>query len=339
MAHFLDTASQRFRWRPEPNSVLLRIVRLRRTIVLTVLVVLLTGAAFTYAGYYSDLETARQRIAIGSEVAETSCGPVEYAMVGEGPSVLLVHGAGGGFDQTIDAAHELANRGFRVIAPSRFGYLRTPQRSDATPQAQADAHACLLDALKIPRAAVIGVSAGAPSAMQFAIRHPGRLTGLVLLAPMAYSPQNAFARPPGSIPPLFPHPGADFLYWLVANAYPYAIMGTSRDVLARADEAEKARFHRLSLQPLPLSERLEGLQNDAVVVTQLVRYELERIVAPTLVISARDDGWGTYEPAVYTAQHISGARFIGLPDGGHLWIGRGREVMGEVAAFLTANAR
>ena len=313
-------------------------MRLRKAIVLAVLVMLLSGAAFTYAGYYSDLESARQRIAIGSEIADTRCGPVEYAMVGEGPAVLLVHGAGGGFDQTIDAAHELANRGFRVIAPSRFGYLRTPQRSDATPQAQADAHACLLDALKIPRAAVIGVSAGAPSAMQLVIRHPGRITGLVLLAPMAFSPQGAFARPPGSPRPLF-HPGADFLYWLIARTYPYAILGTPRDVLARADEAEKARFRRLALQPLPLSERFEGLLNDAVVVTHLARYDLERIAAPTLVISARDDGWGTYEPAVYTAQHIPGARFVGLADGGHLWIGRDREVMGEIAAFLTASAR
>ena len=314
-------------------------VRLRKTIVLAVLALLLTGAAFTYAGYQSDVDAARQRISVGSEVADTRCGPVEYAMIGEGPAVLLVHGAGGGFDQTIDAAHELANRGLRVIAPSRFGYLRTPQRSDATPQAQADAHACLLDALKIPRAAVIGVSAGAPSAMQLVLRHPDRVTGLVLLAPMAYSPQSAFGRPPGPMPPLLQHPGADFLYWVLASTYPYAILGTPRDVLARADESEKARFHRLALQPLPLGERLEGLRNDAVIVTHLGRYELERIAAPTLVISARDDGWGTYGSAVYTAQHIPGARFVGLPDGGHLWVGRQREVMGEIAAFLTASAR
>ena len=325
--------------RNAPIGVLFCTVRLRKAIVLAGLAVLLTGAAFTYAGYYSDLEAARQRIAIGSEIAETHCGPVEYAMVGEGPAVLLVHGAAGGFDQTLDAAREIAERGFRVIAPSRFGYLRTPQRSDATPQAQADAHACLLDALKIPRAAVIGVSAGAPSAMQLALRHPQRVTGLVLLMPMAYSPQTAFARPPASPLPPLQHPGADFLFWLIARAYPYGMMGTPREVITRADEAEKTRFHRFALQPLPLSERHEGLLNDAVVVTHLPRYDLERITAPTLVISARDDRWGTYEPAVYTAQHIPGARFLGLPDGGHLWVGRHREVMGEIAGFLTQSAR
>ena len=299
-----------------------------------------TMAAIVYVKYRHDLDAARERVAAGSEVVETRCGPIEYAVVGEGPPVLLVHGAGGGFDQTLDAARELATRGFRVVAPSRFGYLRTPQRSDATPGAQADAHACLLEALKIPRAAVIGVSAGAPSAMQFALRHAGRCTGLVLLVPMAYSPQGGLTRPPASARWLFEGSlGSDFLFWLLAHGSPEKIMGTPADVLQRADAAERARFDRLALQPLPVSERREGLLNDATVVTHLQRYDLERIAVPTLVISARDDLWGTYESSLYTAQHIPGARFLGLPEGGHLWVGRHREVMGEIAAFLTASAR
>jgi len=50
----------------------------------------------------------------------------------------------------------------RVIAMSRFGYLRTPRPADASPEAQADAHICLLDALGITKAVVMGVSAGGP---------------------------------------------------------------------------------------------------------------------------------------------------------------------------------
>jgi 2-hydroxy-6-oxonona-2,4-dienedioate hydrolase len=315
-------------------------VRLRRAAILALLAALASGAALTYAGYGSDLAAAKQRLASGSELVDTRCGPIEYAMVGEGPAVLLVHGAAGGFDQALSEARELATRGFRVIAPSRFGYLRTPQRSDATPQAQADAHACLLDALKIARAAVIGVSAGAPSSMQLAIRHPDRVMGLVLLAPMAYSPQGGPGRPPAYGRWIFEYAlGSDFLFWVVASLAPHRMMGTPPEVLERADAAEKGRFQRLALQPLPLSQRREGLLNDAVVVTHLPRYELERIAVPTLVISARDDRWGSYAGAIYTAQHVMGARFVGLADGGHLWIGRHREVMGEIAAFLTASAR
>jgi pimeloyl-ACP methyl ester carboxylesterase len=89
---------------------------------------------------------------------QTSCGPIEYATAGNGPPVLVIHGAGGGFDQGLAFGADLAVAGFRVIAMSRFGYLRTPLLADASPAAQADAHASLLDALDVPRASIIGGS-------------------------------------------------------------------------------------------------------------------------------------------------------------------------------------
>jgi pimeloyl-ACP methyl ester carboxylesterase len=312
----------------------------RKASVLASLGVLAAAAALLYGWYRGDLAAARLRIATGSEVAQTACGAVEYAAAGEGPAVLLLHGAGGGFDQTLRAARELAANGFRVIAPSRFGYLRTPQPSEATPAAQADAYACLLDALKIRRAAVIGVSAGSPSALQFALRHAARTTALVLLAPMVYAPQADIARPPAALRRLFESAiGSDFVFWLAARASPERLLGTPRGLLERADAAEKARFAFFALQPLPVSERREGLLNDAVIATHPQRYDLEKIAAPTLVIAVRDDPFGTYERALYTAQHVTGARFLGLPDGGHLWVGHHREVMSEIASFLSSSAR
>jgi pimeloyl-ACP methyl ester carboxylesterase len=89
----------------------------------------------------------------------------------------------------LDFGRSLADRGFRIIAMSRFGYLRTPMPLDASPAARADAHACVLDALDIPRAAIAAGSAGAPSAMQFALRHPERCSALVLV-PAAYTPRT-----------------------------------------------------------------------------------------------------------------------------------------------------
>jgi pimeloyl-ACP methyl ester carboxylesterase len=90
---------------------------------------------------------------------------------------------------------------------------------------------------------------------------------------------------------------------------------------------------------LPVTPRRVGLVNDAAVVSTLPRYELERIRAPTLVISVADDRYGTYEPARYTAEHIPGARFVGYATGGHLWVGHHREALAEVAAFLKAVPR
>ncbi len=79
----------------------------------------------------------------------TRCGPIEVQQAGHGEPLLIIHGSGGGHDQGMAWAQPLVQQGLRVIAPSRFGYLRTPRPAAASPEAQADAHACLLDALAI----------------------------------------------------------------------------------------------------------------------------------------------------------------------------------------------
>jgi pimeloyl-ACP methyl ester carboxylesterase len=69
-----------------------------------------------------------------------------------------------------------------VIAPSRFGYLGSALPPGATPAGQADAFAALLDALEIARADVAAFSAGAASALQLTLRHPGRVNHLVVIS-------------------------------------------------------------------------------------------------------------------------------------------------------------
>jgi pimeloyl-ACP methyl ester carboxylesterase len=87
---------------------------------------------------------------------------------------------------------------------------------------------------------------------------------------------------------------------------------------------------------LPVTDRRLGLLNDAVVTTNIARYALESVSAPTLTISAADDLYGTYDAARYTAEQIPGARFVGYPDGGHMLVGRDAEVTNVIAEFLAA---
>jgi hypothetical protein len=68
--------------------------------------------------YQTDIQEARDRVATGSSLAHTSCGPIEYAVTGDGRPVLVVHGAGGGFDQGLDFGAPLAKLGLRIIAMS-----------------------------------------------------------------------------------------------------------------------------------------------------------------------------------------------------------------------------
>ncbi len=315
-----------------------------RNAALVVLGAVVAGLGVATYFYRHDIQQARERIASGSRIAQTPCGPIEYAVAGDGPPVLLVHGAGGGFDQGLDIGASLAARGFRVIAMSRFGYLRTPLPADATPAAQADAHACLLDTLQLRHAAVLGVSAGAPSSLQFALRHPQRTTALILMVPGVYVPPlaggaTAMTSPAGTEFLFDTALRSDFLFWAAIRLAPErltrAILGTDPALVAKAGRAEQARVAMMLEHILPVSSRRNGLLNEARVMSSLERYPLERIAAPTLAISTQDDFYETYERARYTAGQIRGARFIGYPDGGHMLVGRQQDVTEEIARFLT----
>lgn len=315
---------------------------MRRVILTCVSLAIGALTALTLFHYGRDIRDARDRIAEGGRVAQTPCGTIEYATAGDGPPILFIHGSGGGYDQGLAFGEPLARAGFQIIAMSRFGYLGTPLPADASAAAQADAHACLLDALGIARAAVIGGSAGAPSAMQFALRYPDRATALVLLVPAAYVPRADGARPllePWGTRFLFDTAlRSDFLFWAATRVAPRtmvrAILATPPDVVEAADTKERARVAAVLAGILPVSSRRLGLLNDALVTSTLEHYDLEHIRTPTLTISVADDLFGTFDAARYTAQQIPNAHFVDYRTGGHLWVGHAQDVTTEICDFL-----
>ena len=321
-----------------------RPMNIERSVVLGIPAVVLAGLVlFTYTGYRHDIGVAEARVSSGSEIAETPCGPIEYAVTGKGAPVLLVHGAGGGFDQGLEFGRPLAERGFTVIAMSRFGYLRTPMRADASPAAQADAHACLLDALKLPGAAILGGSAGAPSAIEFCVRHPGRCSAMVLLVP-AFFPPGALQAQPAAPSWMFDWIlGSDFFFWLnmklARGTMLEKIFATPVRDFESASAEEQKRIVRIARGTLPLSQRRKGLWNDFAIVSSSPRYALEQLRVPALVISIENDLFGTFESSRAAAERIPGARFLSFPTGGHLWAGRQDEVVSEITKFLDQRDR
>ncbi len=66
-------------------------------ILSTIVVVVTLGmVAFQW-----NRSTCARRLRRGGRVIETTEGPVEYATVGSGPAVLVLHGGMGGWDQGI----------------------------------------------------------------------------------------------------------------------------------------------------------------------------------------------------------------------------------------------
>ena len=309
--------------------------------------ILLVAVSLIWWRFDKDMELASARAAQGSVLMATRCGPIEYQEAGTGAPLLVVHGSGGGHDQGMAFAGTLAHQGIRVIAMSRFGYLRTPMPADASPAAQADAHVCLLDALGIRQAAVLGGSAGAPSATQMAIRYSDRVSALVLMVPLAYKP-GALTD---SAPPLAPWVekmlmrliGSDFLFWaglhVARDQLIKVVLATPPERVAAASPQERARVNTMLDHILPVSARAEGLRSDTAVGKNMKPLPLESIRAPTLVISTRDDGYGTYASAQYTANRIAGAKFIGFEAGGHTWVGHDDEVQAEIVKLLIPQAR
>jgi pimeloyl-ACP methyl ester carboxylesterase len=313
--------------------------------VLAIVAAAVLVAAFAIRTRFErDLELAAARSAQGSTVATTRCGPIEVQAAGAGIPLLIIHGSGGGHDQGMAWARPLVEHGVRVVAMSRFGYLRTPRPADASPEAQADAHVCLLDALGVAKAAVMGVSAGGPSALLTAIRHPDRVSALVLVVPITYKPGTvADSAPPVSDAKdalLLRLLGSDFLFWtglhLARDPLVRHLLATPPELVAAASAIERERVNDLAERILPVSTRAAGLRDDTRLGKSLGSYALESIRVPTLVVSARDDGFGTYAGAQYTAGRIAGATFIGFDDGGHLLVGHDEAVRHEIVKLLKA---
>ncbi len=282
--------------------------------------------------YRHDRDAARARLAVVDRtVIETSSGAVEYADRDAGEPLLAIHGIFGGCDQGLVLVDDLFP-GRRVIAPSRFGYLGSALPPGATPADQADVFASLLDALGIARTDVAAFSAGAASALQFALRHPGRVKHLVVIS--GYWPGGPTATAA---------PQANRL--LVRSEFPmWALRAFARPVLARLagvptgfplTAADADVVTGILDTMFPVVPRAEGVIFDFFVsFPDIANYDLEAVTAPTLIIHATDDPVAPYDAARQAAGRIPGARLIRVDRGGHLMLGQQQAIEPELATFL-----
>lgn len=103
----------------------------RRFAVWAVTALGLVSALWVWWRFDGEMQAAQARVALGTVLIETPCSRIEHQEAGTGVPLLAIHGSGGGHDQGLAFARPLASPGIRVIAMSRFTYLRTPMPTDA----------------------------------------------------------------------------------------------------------------------------------------------------------------------------------------------------------------
>ncbi len=245
----------------------------------------------------------------------TSAGLIEYADRGSGEPLLAVHGTLGGCDQGLVATEFFRANGFRIIAPSRPGYLGTPLGTGRTPAEQADAIAALLDVIGIERAAVVAGSGGGPAAYELATRHPNRVTRLVQIDSVCLPvPPLPLARLSAR------NPSISLQLWLLRHAAtPLLKMLFRRFGQASAEEAA-GRAAAVVADPIRVahleailkassgwSSRRAGFDNDSAGFRALTPLNLAAIRCPALIMHATEDASVPPENARYAHQQIPGS--------------------------------
>ncbi len=313
----------------------------RITLIVTGVIVVVL--ATIYLACRRDLDSINKKLAAGSHIYRTRHGSVEFTTWGNGPAVLLVHGAAGGYGRGVLIARAFGGANFRWIAPSRFGYFGTPLPPDTSTTAQADAFADLLDGLGIHRVAIVAMSGGVPPSLQFALRHLERTSALVLLSSAHYTPLTAAQQHLPTPASLYSAIYSSDLPYRVLSKVARPSLETIFDVKPAPQpamtSAESKFLARMVDMFEPVTRRKDGLRNETAAIDPQTLYPLKQITQPTLVIHSRDDGINLFACGEYTAQYITGARFWFPGTGGHLLLGHHAEVQALVNSFLLEHAR
>lgn len=221
-------------------------------------------------------------------------GPVRLFAVedGEGPALVFLHGGLASHRAVLPLVGPLTDR-YRVITPDLRGSGRSWSSESLTFDRLADDLLRLLDHLAVEQALVGGISAGSGTAVRFALRHPARTRGLIVVWPV--------------------HGGADVGY-TSDQAAAFAAMDS---VASRAgvEGIEVLRPMYLSRLPEGVGERAWRIASEfdpaSVVATSRFiasgaqpfesRRELRAIGVPTLVVRGDDEQHPAEISDVYTA--------------------------------------
>jgi pimeloyl-ACP methyl ester carboxylesterase len=289
---------------------------IRKVLAAILGIAILTGLG-TVLLYRTDARDRRALLAGGSEVAQTERGPIEYRILGDdGPVVVFLHGTPGGYDS------EWQMPGYRVLVPSRPGYLGTPLSTGKTPFDQAGALASLLDFLGLERVAIVGLSGGGPAAIHFAARFPSRTIALIALESVS---EPVFLD--GELPLIW---RSDFFGWLFFAAGETFL---STDALLATVIPDQANRERILVDPAKIaaakgmmwqswpaaSGRAAGIRND-IAQFRTLNLPFSQVGVPTLVIHGEADAAVPVSTGRQLAARIANSQLQVIPIADHFMV-------------------
>jgi len=241
---------------------------------------------------------------------------IAYQIFGDGPFDLVY---APGFISHVEMNWELAYwrniferlaRFSRVIVFDKRGTgLSDRVGSWPTFEERMDDIRAVMDAARIERAALLGVSEGGPMCMLFAALYPERTQALVLRGTgprMMVGPDWPWGWSKELVTPMIE---AAEQNWGTGTVLSYFVQGLADD--PRGQELP-GRFERFAASPGAARQLLE--MNFEVDVRQV----LPAISAPTLVVHRSGDYVIPVETGRYCAQHIPNASLLELPGDFHL---------------------
>ena len=256
------------------------------------------------------------------------------------PAVFLIHGLGG-TQYDLGSMHKrLKNAGFVTYSLMLPGHGTTPQDLvGVTAEDWIEAvRQKYLEVMSLHEEVhVMGMCMGALLAIETVKRERHTKGKLIALVPPLFydgwaTPWYAFVRHI-----LYPIPGVA-ARWKIEEGDPYGIKNEQLRAIVKAKFARGDNFH-YNWFPLECVRQVDRLR-------AMVRKDLRKIVAPTLVIHAREDDLTSLSSANYVVQNINGkkgqtkARMVVLEDSYHMvCVDNDKEIVAKsVLEFIGANA-
>ncbi len=244
---------------------------------------------------------------------------------GDGPALVLLHGLSATRRNVVQGSSALERRGYRTIAYDARGHGTSgPAPGYGYPELTVDL-AAVLDGLGLERAALVGSSMGAATAMAFALEQPARVPALVQITP-AFTGSAVERGSWERMASALETGGVDAF---VEATRPGELPERWRDA-AREATRQRMERHRhpgevaRALREVPVSTAFAGL--DA----------LDALQVPTLVVGSRDeaDRLHPLEIAEEYVRRLRHGELVVEEEGKSPLAWQGARLSGVIAAFL-----